>query len=360
MGVTLLRSTVASAAMAALSLLSASGEALAVPRNASAPLPAGPSPVTFSIEPVAGTWQWRWTLSNVSGSRLDVAADHRLVWFEVPPPPVDPTVPRWRRRRAAPVRCVFETRPSGPEAAARTELRPGERYSELIDLRDVCRLRVPAAMAPGASVVAHYGFEPVATTGRRRPTLTRWMASTITPDVSAYPVNDLVATVSVPPVDARVEVPPTATDLEVAASSSAQASVGTGLRVGVFVRNSAARPIWTLFRNSLFAFEVVTPSGRRVACEGLLRDPTPFREFFIRLGDHARRGVSLAPAEYCPLRTFDEAGIYSARVVFRSNADGEPWATGRVFTGRTTSTPFVLRIVRGDGRYRPLGLEVSG
>lgn len=359
MGVTMLRSPAAYAAIASLSLLAASGEALAVPRSASEPLPSGPSPVAFSIEPVPGTWQWRWSLRNVSSSAIEVAADRRLVWFEVPPPPIDPSVPRWRRRRVAPVRCVFETRPAGPESATRTELRPGERYSELVDLRDVCRLRVPTTLAAGAPVVAHYGYEPVVATGRNRASRSRWMARTLVPDLAAYPVNDLTATVTVPAGEVTAMPPSTPVALIITASN-AQGAVGAGLRVGVSLRNATTRPLWTLFRNSLFTFEIVTPSGRRVACEGLLREPTPFREFFVRLGGNARRVASLAPAEYCPLHTFDEAGIYNARAVFRSNANGEPWATERVFTGRVTSAPFVLRVSRGDGRYRPLGLEVSG
>lgn len=360
MGVTQLRPRAATAAIASLTLLLAGSEASAVPRRGAAPLPTGPSPVAFSIEAVGGSWHWRWSIRNVSGSPVEVAADRRLVWIEVPPPPVDPTVPRWRRRRARPVRCVFEARPPSAESAVRTELRPNERYSELVDLRDVCHLRIPAAMTAGALVVAHYGFEPLPAEGRGRPTLARWMSRTITPDIATYPVNDLSATVPVPagePVAAQEATAPSGAALSAAPT---QAATSTGLRVSVALRNASSRPLWSLFRPTLFSFEVVAPSGRTVACESLYREPTPFREFFVRLGGGGRRAAGLALADFCPLNTFDEAGIYRVRAVFRTSANGEPWLTGRVFTGRVASPTFVVRVSRGDGRYRPLGLEVSG
>lgn len=360
MGVTQLRPHAATAAIASLTLLLAGSEASAVPRRGAAPLPTGPSPVAFSIEAVADSWQWRWSIRNVSSAPVEVAADRRLVWIELPPPPVDPTVPRWRRRRAKPVRCVFEARPASAETAVRTELRPNERYSELVDLRDVCRLRVPAAMTAGALVVAHYGFEPFPSEGRGRPTLARWMSRTITPDIATHPVNDLNVTVPVPTGGSSGSVEASSPSGAVLSASSAQAATSSGLRVSVALRNASSRPLWSLFRLTLFSFEVVAPSGRAIACTSLYREPTPFREFFVRLGAGGRRAAGLALADFCPLNAFEEAGIYRVRAVFRTSANGEPWLTGRVFTGRVESPTFVVRVSRGDGRYRPLGLEVSG
>lgn len=360
MGVTQLRPRIAIAAIASLSVILAGPEVSAVPRRGAAPLPTGPSPVAFSIEAVPGSWQWRWSIRNVSGAPVEVAADHRLVWIEVPPPPIDPSVPRWRRRRAKPVRCVFEARPSNAEAAVRTELRPNERYSELVDLRDVCRLRVPAAMAPGSLVVAHYGFEPFLTEGRGRPSITRWVSRTITPDIVTHPVNDLHATAPVPAGEQSTpEVAASPLGAEVAGVPT-QAATAPGLRVSVALRNASSRPLWSMFRPTFFTFEVASPSGRQISCQVLFREVTPFREFFVRLGAEGRRAARLALADFCPLNTFDEAGIYRVRAVFRSSANGEPWLTGRVFTGRLVSSPFAVRVSRGDGRYRPLGLDVSG
>jgi hypothetical protein len=357
MGVTQLRIRAAAAAIASISLSIHAPDAFAVPRPAVAALPTGPSPIAFSVEPVPGSWRWRWSIRNVSGAPVEVAADRRLVWVEVLPPSA-PGAGSRSRRRPRPTRCVFETRPTSAEGAVRTELRANERYSEVVDLRDVCRLRVPAAMAPSTSVVVHYGFEPMPRGAPRRTTLARWMAHTLVPDLRSHPVNDLTATATVPsgePPDAQTQT----ADASLAGTQS-QAAVAAGLRVSVALRNAAARPLWSLFRPSLFTFEVASPSGRSFVCDAQLRDPPPFREFFVRLAGGARRTTTLALADYCPLNTFDEAGIYRVRAVFRSNSNGEPWLTGRVFTGRVVSPTFVIRVFRGDGRYRPQGLEVSG
>ncbi len=324
-----------------------------MPVRAPPAFPTGPSPVAFAIEPVAGTWQWRWSLRNVSGAPVEIAVDRRLVWLEVQPP-VDAA--SRRRRRAGAVRCVFETRPTTPDRAAGTELQADGRYSELVDLRDVCRLHVPAAMAPGALVVAHYGFEPAASTGGRAARA-RWMARTIALDGRTFPVNDLTATVAVPAGSSEARA--VAVNGLTVAGRSAQAAAGVGLRASVRVQNGSGRPLWTLLRNVLFSFSVTTPQGRQVACEAITREPSPFREFFVRLGPGGGRGAVLAPYDYCPLGTFDAAGLYTVRAAFATRANGDPWRQGDVFTGRAVSAPFVFRIARGDGRYRPLGLEVS-
>lgn len=215
-------------------------------------------------------------------------------------------------------------------------------------------------MTPGATVVAHYGFEPWPAAGRGRPSLARWTARTITPDLAAYPVNDLTANVTVP-VGQPASIDTASASAAVAIEGApAQGATAPGLRVAVTLRNPSPRPVWSLYRPSMFSFEVVSPSGRRVSCETLYREPTPFRELFVRLGPGARRRSGLALGDFCPLRTFDESGIYEVTAVFRSSADGEPWLTGRVFTGRIRSAGFVIRVSRGDGRYRPQGLEVSG
>lgn len=357
MGVTQLRIFATAAAIVSISLSIPGAEALAVPRVAAATLPTGPSPIAFSVEPMPDSWRWRWSIRNVSGAPVEVAADRRLVWIEVPQPEVTSASPR-ARRRARPVRCVFETRPTSAETAVRTELRPNERYSEVIDLRDVCRLRVPAAMTPSAPVVVHYGFEPLSPSAPRRVSLARWMARTLVPDLREHPVNDLTASATVPGGDAP-EAPSGSTDVSLSGAPT-QAPVAAGLRVSIALRNGTTRPLWSMFRPSLFSFEVSAPSGRAFVCDAQLREPPPFREFFVRFAGGGRRATTLALADYCPLNTFDESGIYRVRAVFRSNSNGEPWLTGRVFTGRVVSPTFVIRVSRGDGRYRPQGLEVSG
>ncbi len=348
--------------MAASMLVPVAAEA--GPRRVAAPLPSGPSPVAFSVEAMPDGARIRWTLRNVSDAAVEIASDRRFVWFEVPAPSVDLSIPRWRRRRVAPVRCVFETRPRSVDGAARTELAPGGRYSEVVDLLDVCRLRIPTAMAPGTTVIAHYGFEALPATGRGRPTLARWMARTLLRDRRTYPVNDLSAPLTlVAPSPERAAPAAAPTDPSPRLrlrGTPAQAAQGPGLRSSLSLENLSPRPLWTLFRTVQFSLELETPTGSRVMCNALLREPAPFRELFSRMAAGARRTLRISPAEYCPVTAFQESGLYRVRAVYRTTANGEPWYRDGVFTGTVRSEPFVFRISRGDGRYRPIGLDVSG
>jgi hypothetical protein len=331
--------------------LVAPGAALAVPT----PRPSGPSPVTFTVEPVAGTTRWRWSIRNTTDRAVEVATDRRLVWLEVPP--AAPAPGARRRRAPRPVRCVHEDRPATPERAVRTSIAPGQRYSELVDLRDMCRLRVPAGVTEGAAVVAHYGFAPL--TGPRVP-VARWRARTLVLDEMPYPVNDLTAPVTVPAMTAPAAPAEAAPAPELQMEGrDAQSTFGERMVTTVTLRNATRRVLWTLLRTTMFAFELQTPSGRVVRCDLLTRDSNPFREFFVRLGGGARRAQRLVVADYCPAGAFDEAGLYQARAVFTSRADGDPWLMGRAFVGVARSAPFTLRISRGRTRYRPFGLVIS-
>jgi hypothetical protein len=207
-------------------------------------------------------------------------------------------------------------------------------------------------------VTIHYGLAPFE--GRRAPSLARWMARTVVFDTArGYPVNDLRAPITLTaPVDST---PPSTTSspLELTVRD-AQASNAAALRATVRLRNTGATAVSTLWRTVLLAFEVVTPSGRRVLCDGNLREPNPFREFFVRIGPGVSRSMRVEPDTYCPAGTFDEAGVYRTTASFETSADGEPWSRSPAFTGRLTSLPFVFRIARGYARYVPFGLRIEG
>jgi hypothetical protein len=350
----------ASALLVVSLVVSRSAVAQAVPRARPAPLVFGASPVAFAVEPVAGTWRWRWSLRNTSGAPAEVLTDRRLVWFEIPPPPVDPTAPprvRAQQARRKPVRCVYDGRPTTNEFAPRTELSPGQRYSELVDLRELCGLRTPPGFSAGVQVTAHYGFAPPANARTApRPSRVRSIAVDERPEV----VNDLTTIVTLQSVtgdeSARANTSPR---VPVVTASNAQAATGEGLRASVRVTNPSLQPLWTLWRTVLFSFVVETPAGRTVNCNALSRQPNPLRDFFVRLPGRGSRAMSLTPSAYCPPHTFNAQGIYTVRAYFESRASGESYNFPRSFVGRVGSAPAAFRISRGDGRYVPLGLEIT-
>lgn len=310
-------------------------EALAVPRVATA-LRQNP-PVAFTVAPEAGSWRWRYTLRNQGQGPVEVVADRRLISLEFPAPQV--TAGRRRAPRAP--RCAHDARPMINEFAPRVTLAPGASYSEVFDLRDTCGMRVPA-WAPGAQVTVRYGWPDA-----RALSLSRSLLLDEGPD--AVPVLQTVVSMTDAPGEG-VDAPGDAL-LRLRVTGS-QAARGEGLRVTVRVENPSVQPTWTLYRHAMFSFEVVRPDGALVSCRGLTREPAPQRDFFLRLGARGARSATLVPSAWCPTGTFNLSGLYAIRAVFESRADGEAFNLQRVFTGRVSSGPTVLRVTRGNGRYQ--------
>lgn len=294
-----------------------------------------PSPLAFLVHPEA-SWRWRFSLRNQSTAPVSVIADRRLISIEFPP---EGTA---TRRRGRGRRCVHSARPALNEFAPRVTLAPGEQYSELFDLRDLCALRVPSHVEGGQARL-RYGWDD-----SRRLSISRSLM--IDEGPSVLPSLETVVTLPAP-MAAPVESPGGAALR--ARASGGQASQGSGLRVTVGLENPSVQPIWTLYRHGMWSFEVLTPEGQSVTCDLLTRAPSPRPDYFLRLAGRGRTSVSLTPGAWCPSGTFDHAGVYDLRAVFQSNAGGEEWGLQRVFTGRISTSVFSVRVSRGDGRYYP-------
>lgn len=340
------------------SLLAATSSALADPP---APVLTRTSPVEFRIEPTDEPFRWRWSLTNVSSAPVEVVTDHRLVWFEVAPF-TTPTAPGRRPARARrPPRCVHDARPANNDVAPRAALAPGQRYAALVDVRDTCALRVPAALAPGAVATVHYGYP----TGRpsRRPRPTPASRSVVLDEVPVG-VNDLsvALTVAAPPaVEAPLtDAPATGPRPPVLTARGSGARAGDALRATVRLRNPSVRPLRTFWHSGLFAFELTTPEGRVVRCDRLTRQPAPYRDLFTRIAPGGSRAMTVLLGAYCPRPALAAPGIYQARAVFESAVRGDAVGLAQSFMGRVTSDAFVLRVSRGDGRYRPLAPSITG
>lgn len=306
-----------------------------------------PSPVTFAVEPVGESWRWRFSLQNHSGSPVEVVVDRRLVWFEAEAPEVLPGA-RVRRAPRLP-RCVHEARPTSNEGARTRRLAAGERYAEEVDLRDLCGLRFPPALVEGQRVVPHYGYA-----APRRPTVLRSIVRDEEPegviDVRAAPLPWRVAT------DESADRGGASTDgvpLGLA-GGSANAAMASGLRVTVRVTNPSRHPVRTLWRSTMFSFEVERPDGTTAECNAITRMPPPLRDLYARLGGLGRRSLVVSPATYCPAGLLDRPGVYPARVIFEAPAAPPEVASPSVFSGRVRSPQFVLRVARGRGAYVPL------
>jgi len=315
---------------------------LCIPSAALADPPAVPVPAPVALEVGEGgsPGRLRFALRNVTGAPVEVVADRRLLSF-VATPPVVPAGARRRRTGRLP-RCAHDQRPTINEFSPRVVLEPGQRYSEEIDVDDLCGLRVPALGVQPLEF--HYGFTPP-----RRGRASH--ARSIVTDERAETFAD-VTTIAPPSLLAAL-APDAATGdasraLLTLTARGSSASSAAGLRVPVTLRNPSVQAVWTLLRPTQFSFVVTDPDGREVACDALLRQPTPLRDLFVRLSARGRRSYTLLASMHCPASTFQRAGVYRARARFESRADGEAFGMQRVFTGITESASVPLRVSRGQ------------
>ncbi len=366
----------------------------AVPPRRIRPSPVHPvSPVMFSAEPVRGTHRWRWSLTNVSNSPVTVAADRRLIWLEASPPLALPHA-RHRARATSSV-CVREDHPTTNDLVRRVTLAHGERYAELVDLRDLCRLHVPVTATPRTIVSLHYGFDTAVvhrhTAARPMPTRSIVFAE------DGAVVDDLTARVAVPdptlpespaaavdprpspapaisaapapaPVTATATAPAPATAVPPSDSvapgprlvvANAEAATGDRLQVSVRLNNPSVQPLWAVWRPGLLDFTVHDPLGRTWACTGLTRHSHPPREVWRRIPPHGSVAMTVQPGFWCPRTAFAPEGIYRVQATYANTTDGRDYGFPRVLTGQVVSDSFDLRVVRGSGQYVPLDSSVS-
>ncbi len=304
----------------------------------SAALADPPAPVALEVAATSVPGRLRYTLRNVSDAPVEVLADRRLLSFVATPPAPVPGV----RRRAAPrlARCAHDQRPPLNEFSPRITLEPGQRYSEAVDVADLCALRTPA-LGP-EPVEFHYGFAPPrrGAASHARSIVTDERAETFAEVTTQVPSSTIT-------VDAPVDAAGRAGQLLVLDARGSGAAAPAGLRVSVTVRNPSVQATWTMMRPTQFSFVVTTPAGRDVECQAVTRQPSPLRDLFVRLPARSRRAVTLVPTMYCAAGTFQAAGVYRARARLESRASGEAFGFQRVFTGVVESASFPLRLSRG-------------
>lgn len=301
--------------------------------------PAVQAPVALEVSAADSPGRLRFALRNLTGAAVEIVADRRLLSF-VATPPIVPAGTR-RRRTALLPRCVHDQRPVLNEFSPRVTLGPGQRYSEEVDVDDLCNLRVPA-LGP-EPLEFRYGFNPPR---RGRAPHARSVVTDERPETFAELVvtapSSLVA-VAAPLAEPRVA----SSSLLTLNARGSSAPSARGLRASVTLRNPSVHAVWTLLRPTQFSFVVDVPGGREVSCDALTRQPAPIRDLFARLPAGGRRGFTLLPSMHCPTPTFQRAGVYRARARFESSADGEPFAMQRVFTGVVESPSVSLRVSRG-------------
>lgn len=297
-----------------------------------------PAPLALEVAATSVPGRLRYTLRNDSGAAVEVVADRRLLSFVATAPAPVPGVRRRAPRRLA--RCTHDQRPPINEFSPRITLEPGQRYSEVVDVADLCALR---AVALGPEPLSfHYGFAPPrrGAASHSRSIVTDERAETFAEITTLVPSSTVT-------FDGPADASARRDALLVLDARGSGASAPAGLRTAITVRNPSVHATWTMMRPTQFSFVVTTPAGREVECQAVTRQPSPLRDLFVRLPARSRRAVTLLPTMYCPAGTFQAAGVYQARARLESRANGEAFGFQRVFTGVVESANFPLRLSRG-------------
>ncbi len=278
--------------------------------------------------------RWRLRIENAGSVPVRVMADARLLSLEV-------TAAGAKKA----VRCTLPDDMRPAQADERALVVPPQRaYVESFDPRVYCfGATEAAALAPGATVVAHLGW-PAGPKGR---------AAT-----GPFAVEPLEG-VAPPVAPARELVAPAWTIAALAAADTANANANANatetpalmlstreredapraadIGVTVTLVNHGKKPITTLLRTETLAFDVTGPGGIQ-RCGGTRAVDSPIRELYDTLAPKGHASISLLLKQVCPRRTFELPGIYTVTAVLDTRrASGRP--AGLVtFDGVVTAT----------------------
>lgn len=269
---------------------------------------AAAAPATWSVSPDAGH---RVVVTIEALEAIDLVADRRLLRVDI------------RDARGRRATCAA---PARPRSDARVRhLATGERWSEWLDLREICWGRSLSALQGARSVTFQFDA------GRARGA---WVAQTARGTTRALaPIESSWR----PPAP----TPPPAEGALVVSMSPADSIRGgrPTLRVRVAGRGGAVARAYV--RAESVSFRVITPSGGAITC-GL----PPFvgralPDFFSRLSARGARLFALDGVAYCG--RFEEPGIYEVTPVITLTESGDAWDL-RAVTGTFVGSPVPLRI----------------
>ncbi len=270
--------------------------------------PVAEPPAVLSVTP-AGDGH-RIVVTVEAREAIELAADRRFLRLDI------------RDARGRRATCASAVRPRS-EARAR-QLASGERWSEWLDIRELCWGRSLAALQGARSVT--FSFDAGRTRGA-------WVART-----------PRGTTRALAPIESGWRPPAAATSP--AGAVVVSLSPADGIRGGrptlrLRVGGGSGTIARAYVREENVSFRVLTPSGGTITC-GL----APFAgralpDFFSRLSTRGARIFALDGATYCG--RFEEPGIYEVTPVVTLTESGDEWRL-RAVTGTFVGNTAPLRI----------------
>jgi hypothetical protein len=351
-----------------------------------------PPPVTFRIIAPSAQGPWLLRIDNESSEPMRIAADIRLLTFEVRAPskrsPRRSYAGGWVKRASV---CngpkTFGLEKSFP-AKRELVLEPGHSYTEEFDPRLICFGKDADLLVPGTRVKAYFGWKPKSKWSRRMESAP-FVADSARRPRRFRPLRRLAAPSMVlshaPPVVYGSDIrgrsetdaaSPKASDPKGAAKASKNSSTAEGaskfrpraipdrrrkrlpkdelaarmtlttshyadgrrptdVQLSVEAHNTGERPLFVALRSRMLSFRVEGPNGT-VKCTRTSSGHQVPRDLFKTLhhGKHVHMRVLLG--EVCPPGTFDRPGLYIATPTLHADANGKQYGliakTGRITT----------------------------
>jgi hypothetical protein len=269
---------------------------------------ASPPPAILSVTPDAGH---RLVVSIEASEPLDLAADRRFLRVDI------------RDARGRRAMCVSGVRPRSEVRVQHLET--GQRWSEWLDIRELCWGRSLSALAGARSV--SFQFDAGRARGAWVTRTTRGTTRSLAPLVSSW---------RPPAPQAQNAESPLVVSL---APADAMRGGRPTLRVRVAAR--AGTTARAYLRAESVSFRVTTPTGGSFTCELPPFEGRALPDFFSRLSSRAARVFGLDGVAYCG--RFEEPGIYEVTPVITLTESGDAWRL-RALTGTFVGTPSPLRI----------------
>jgi len=293
------------------------------------PEPVRPAPsVALAITAPSPDAAWTMRVENTGTVPLHVLADASFLSLEV--------TPEGAKRS---VRCSLplEMRPHDADDRMLV-IPPGRSYSEKFDPRVFC---FNAALAPGASVVAHLGWPTPARSAKKlAPPYAVRPIDGLEPQVSAAKeIASPAATIG--PSSSTAKEPDDTRPLRVTSSAAIDVARPMDIALPVTITNRGTTSATFLLRPETIALDVTGPSGigvtdpsPSVRCEAESMPSTSIRDAFTTLAPKQRTSLTVMVSVLCPEHTFDQAGLYMVRA--------------RLDTRRASGAGIGLRTFDGD------------
>jgi hypothetical protein len=340
-------------AVSGLGLLMVLGAA--TPRGRSAPPPPPPPPapqVDFTLTAPAPDRGWIVKLVNTGTDPVRIVADPRLFSFDV-------------TSAGHEQHCTLPADMTPTTDTERTlVVPPGRSWSQRVDPLLYCfSTAQAAALAPGATVIANFGFSA----GRYAPPFA--LTPTIASDAGVGPARRIsapVVTLAAPQstdagatfADASITInPPNAYPVNVKTSLPARLDVSRAFEqtVTVTIVNEGDRPVHSLIGPLTIGFVVEAPNGTSVRC-GAERAIAAQPELVTTLAPRARSAQSIDIGAWCG--AFMRApGLYRVQPRVDTRRVAPPPHATSFWTGESIGEPMLMRVRNGDDPVPPPHLD---